>query len=60
MLKEIVESIDESIAKKRFDGHDFSWDGKEITMSKDGKEISKQDAPSFSSTQMKMMIKAQK
>ena len=55
MLREIVESI----AKKRFDGHDFTWDGKTITMSKDGKEISKKEAPSFTSAKMRMMIKSQ-
>jgi len=59
MLKEILENLKEDIAKKRFAGYDFSWDGKVITMSKDGKEISKKDAPSFTSTKMKMMIKSQ-
>jgi hypothetical protein len=52
-----LELLREGTVTQKFAGYDFKWDGKTITMLKDGEEIAKKDYPSLTSTQMKKMIK---
>lgn len=51
------EYVNEGTVKKSFDGYNFEWDGKVITMfNKEGKKLATKDAPSLTSAKMEMMI----